>query len=404
MVTINQLREAGTEYPEWVTDHYLQIPEEVTPRTRELARQITAGLDNPYDITQAVTEWLRDNIEYTEIIDPPPNNREPLDWFLFDYRKGFCNYYASAEIIMLRSLGIPARWTIGYAQGQSRILPSTAGDPGSRNALIYTVRERDAHAWPEVFFPNIGWVEFEPTVSQLPLLRPLGSDPLDQAEEEDDKQLFRETPQPDDFEPLVQDPPAPDAKQGVSTGVVLSGMIALAAIFIGVFAIIARRNPASTLSFWVRIIGGDEKLLLQWQQEHTSLRERFQQSLALMGRQVESSLNKIGLQPPEALTRWTQIALLPAVQKAYMEINWALQRIGKPPEVNATPGERANLVKEYIPEANKSTTELVEEYQKASYSLHSGDPRIARNAASDLRKLSFQARLKKLLSKFQAPP
>lgn len=158
-----QLREAGETYPDWVSERYLQLPETVTDRTLRLAETITDGLENPYDKAVAVTRWLRSNIEYSRVIDPPPENREPIDWFLFEYGVGFCNYYASAEVIMLRSLGIPARVAAGFARGEYQ--PSTA---------TYDVYSEDSHSWPEVYFPGIGWVEFEPTVSQPALTRPSG--------------------------------------------------------------------------------------------------------------------------------------------------------------------------------------------------------------------------------------
>ncbi|MCK4317030.1 MAG: transglutaminase domain-containing protein, partial [Anaerolineae bacterium] len=114
--TIAQLRTAGADYPLWVTDRYLQIPSTVTTRTLQLARQITSGMDNPYDIVAAVTTYLRTHIQYSETVPPPPPDQEPLDWFLFDLRQGFCSYYASTEVILLRSLGIPARLAVGFAQ------------------------------------------------------------------------------------------------------------------------------------------------------------------------------------------------------------------------------------------------------------------------------------------------
>jgi transglutaminase-like putative cysteine protease len=404
-VTVKQLRQAGNEYPDWVTGRYLQLPQEITPRTRELARQIAEPYDNPYDKTQAITKWLRDNIEYVETISPPPGGREPIDWFLFDYKKGFCNYYASAEIIMLRSLGIPARWAIGYAQGQSRVLPAAANAPAGQNILIYTVREKDAHAWPEVFFPGVGWVEFEPTVSQLPLVRPLGGDSADQAnQDEESKRDLRSTPSPNDLENLPPDSGTNNKNQGVLSGVIVSGLIAVGAIILGVFTIIARRNKVSALSFWVRIIGGDEKLLTRWQTERITPREKILQSLALLGRRVETGLGWIGIQPPDALRNWTQVTLMPSISRAYMEINWALQRIGKPPEIYATPTERANKVNEFIPEAKISTDKLLVEYQKANYSTQKPDLTVARQAAGVVRKLSYRTKLRNLLNRFQERP
>ncbi|MEJ2013179.1 MAG: transglutaminaseTgpA domain-containing protein [Anaerolineales bacterium] len=157
----SQLRAAGSGYPEFIARRYLQLSDTVTPRTRDLATQIAANFDNPYDQTVAVTRWLRSNISYSRVTDAPPSNIDPIDWFLFDYRIGFCNYYASAEVVMLRSLGIPARLAAGYARGE--YVPE---------AGVYEVYGEDAHAWPEVYFPGYGWVEFEPTASQPALTRP----------------------------------------------------------------------------------------------------------------------------------------------------------------------------------------------------------------------------------------
>ena len=90
-VTQADLRQAGTDYPDWIKTRYLQLPGAITSRTRLLAISIVQGLNNPYDIAEAVTQYLRDNIEYSEVIDSPPQGQEPIDWFLFDYKKGFCN-------------------------------------------------------------------------------------------------------------------------------------------------------------------------------------------------------------------------------------------------------------------------------------------------------------------------
>ncbi|MCB9450091.1 MAG: hypothetical protein H6672_01560 [Anaerolineaceae bacterium] len=157
-----QLRSAGTAYPAWVTDFYLQLSSSTTDRTRELARIIVqeAGAQTPYDQARAIESWLRTNIQYEESIPQPPRNQDPVDWVLFDLKQGYCNYYASAMIVMLRSLGIPARMAAGFAQGQY--------DP-AQNA--YVVLERDAHTWVEVFFPGYGWIEFEPTAAQAPINR-----------------------------------------------------------------------------------------------------------------------------------------------------------------------------------------------------------------------------------------
>lgn len=160
--TADHLRAAGTEYPQWVRDTYSSYFPSVTQRTIDLARQIVsqAGAVTPYDQAKAIETWLRTNIEYNEIIPEPPVGVDPVDWVLFDYREGYCNYYASAMVVMLRSLNIPARMAAGFAQGNWN---------AEENAFV--VRERDTHTWVEVYFPGYGWIEFEPTSAQAPLNR-----------------------------------------------------------------------------------------------------------------------------------------------------------------------------------------------------------------------------------------
>lgn len=169
VATADQLRSAGVNYPEWVRNTYSAFIPSLTGRTLQLARQIVteAGAVTPYDQARAIETWLRANIAYNEIIPPPPAGQDPVDWVLFDLRQGYCNYYASAMVVMLRSLGIPARMAAGFAQGE-----------WDRSLDGYVVRERDAHTWVEVYFPGYGWVEFEPTSAQLPIDRGDGPPPV----------------------------------------------------------------------------------------------------------------------------------------------------------------------------------------------------------------------------------
>jgi transglutaminase-like putative cysteine protease len=160
--TAAQLRSAGVEYPDWIRDLYLYVSPSITSRTRDLARTIVnnAGAFTPYDQAKALEGWLRANIVYNETIPQPPAGQDPVDWVLFDMREGYCNYYASSMIMMLRSLGVPARMAAGFSQGE-----------WDAEQQAYTVRERDAHTWVEVYFPGYGWIEFEPTAAQAPLNR-----------------------------------------------------------------------------------------------------------------------------------------------------------------------------------------------------------------------------------------
>jgi hypothetical protein len=122
-----------------------------------LARQIVSetGTQNPYDQAKAIEHWLRTNIQYNESIPTPPAGSDPIEWFLFEERQGYCNYYASAMVLMLRVQGIPARLAAGFAQGT-----------WDANRGSFEVLERDAHTWVEVYFPGYGWIEFEPTADE----------------------------------------------------------------------------------------------------------------------------------------------------------------------------------------------------------------------------------------------
>lgn len=153
VATVKQLREAGTEYPKWVKDKYLQMPEAVPARVRELARQITQNAPTPYEKAIAIENYLR-QIKYNESISSPPPGQDLVEWFLFDQREGYCDYYASAFNVMARSVGIPARLAAGYSRGQF-----------IEELGVYRQHEYDAHSWPEVYFPKYGWIEFEPTAA-----------------------------------------------------------------------------------------------------------------------------------------------------------------------------------------------------------------------------------------------
>lgn len=161
----SSLRNAGSAYPAHITADYLDVPTEITQRTLDLADELTAQYDNPYDKAIAVQNFLREHIEYNDQIDAPPPDVEPIDFILFESPEGYCNYYASAMAMMLRSQGIPTRLGRGYASGEFN------EDNG-----LYRVRASDAHVWVEVYFPTYGWIQFEPTAIIETVAREAGSD------------------------------------------------------------------------------------------------------------------------------------------------------------------------------------------------------------------------------------
>lgn len=160
MADEDSLRAAGDNYPAWILDRYLQLPPSLPQRVRDLAAAFTWSYDNAYDKATALERALR-VLKYNELIEAPPAGRDGVDYFLFDAREGYCDYFASAMAVMARAIGIPARVAAGYSQGEYN--PETGA---------YRVRERDAHAWVEIYFPRYGWVEFEPTPSEPAIVRP----------------------------------------------------------------------------------------------------------------------------------------------------------------------------------------------------------------------------------------
>jgi hypothetical protein len=163
------LRVTSTNYPDWVVDTYLQVPDTITPETIALAQRIAGGHNNAYDKAIALRDYLRQNMAYNDQIAAPPPGVEPIHYFLFEGREGYCTYYASAMVIMLRSQGVPARMAIGY----------TSGDYDEESSF-YRVRASNAHTWVEAYFPSFGWIHFEPTASLPVFERPEG-DPDDPA-------------------------------------------------------------------------------------------------------------------------------------------------------------------------------------------------------------------------------
>jgi transglutaminase-like putative cysteine protease len=146
------LRTVNSPPPADVTAEYLALPSTVPQRVIDLGQHLAVG-QTVYDRVAAVTEYLRKGYEYKSQITPVPLGKDPVDWFLFDSKQGFCNYFASAEVVLLRAAGIPSRLAVGYSQGE----PTADG---------FQVRVNNGHAWPEVYFNGVGWVPFEPTASE----------------------------------------------------------------------------------------------------------------------------------------------------------------------------------------------------------------------------------------------
>jgi transglutaminase-like putative cysteine protease len=350
--TVTQLREASEIYPQWVTEKYLQLPQSFSPRISQLAAEITAEAETPYEKVVAVTRYLRDTIEYAPTIERLPSNQDPLEWILFEYKRGYCVYYASSEVLMLRSLGIPARMAVGFAQGES--------DTDNR----YTVRRLHAHAWPEVYFPGIGWVEFEPTANQRPLTRPIGSQesgeennafPRDSQLIEDGEFFAREQALEEDVDPALQ------------TGITVHPafyVIPLLMVLAGLAAFLSRRYAIP----------------------------------ALFPGFVRVTMERAGIETPGWVSRWERWVNLSPIERAFESINFGLRQLDDPPPVHATPGERANRLAQILTPMTDEIKMLLDEHQTSLYTSRSADVEHARRAAIHIRVQTVLARLRHLFT------
>lgn len=125
----------------------------LSARAAALAREAAGDpAGTRYDRVMALTRYLQANYQYSLELGHVPPGTDPVDWFLFDARVGYCEQFATAETLMLRSLGIPARLATGYSTGDY--------DPVLNQSVV---REHDAHAWVEVYFPGHGWVPVDPS-------------------------------------------------------------------------------------------------------------------------------------------------------------------------------------------------------------------------------------------------
>ncbi|NOT05627.1 MAG: transglutaminase domain-containing protein [Anaerolineales bacterium] len=148
------LRESTAVYPDWVRRQFLSLPDTVPARVHGLARELTASASTPYDRALAIESYLR-TFPYTLEVGAPPPGHDVADYFLFDLQMGYCDYYATTMVVLARAAGLPARLVIGYANGAYDF-----------ERAQYIVTENYAHSWVEIYFANIGWVEFEPTAGQ----------------------------------------------------------------------------------------------------------------------------------------------------------------------------------------------------------------------------------------------
>lgn len=133
---------------------YTQLPIRVPDRVHQLANEIKGEETNPYRIAQQMERYFKQGdfrYQTTEVAQPEPGE-DYVDQFLFESQAGYCDNFSTSMVVMLRSVGIPARWVKGFNTG-------TENSEG-----FYEVRQNNAHSWVEVYFDGVGWLPFEPTL------------------------------------------------------------------------------------------------------------------------------------------------------------------------------------------------------------------------------------------------
>ena len=154
--TEEELEAAEGDYPDWVEERFLSLPGDVPSRVRQAAQDIVqqAGAVTRYEKARAIEVYIRD-FDYDLDLEPPPLDADVVDYFLFTAQRGYCDYSATAMVVMLRSVGVAARYASGFGMGDYDF-----------DQEGWVVTAHNAHAWAEVYFPGYGWIEFEPTPTQ----------------------------------------------------------------------------------------------------------------------------------------------------------------------------------------------------------------------------------------------
>ncbi|MEO6457639.1 MAG: transglutaminaseTgpA domain-containing protein [Chloroflexia bacterium] len=255
--TAAELQSASANYDGWLT-RYMALPAGRSREIGELAATVVfeADASNPYDQARAIEAYLRDNYTYNTNIPTPPAGTDPVEWFLFQNKQGYCTYYAASMIVMLRSIGIPARLSTGYAPGNY-----------DSTAQTYVVTEARAHAWPEVYFPGYGWINFEPTPSEAVVTRETAEssiipEPTPNAAIEEKPNLREEEEARNLEEKRQQEEAAAAAAARVDTtggafggGLLVLAVVSLAAALLFLpFSPLRRKSPTTAIAYYGRML------------------------------------------------------------------------------------------------------------------------------------------------------
>ncbi|MBE0337200.1 transglutaminase TgpA family protein [Paenibacillus sp. 23TSA30-6] len=237
---------------------YLQIPNELPQRVRDLAQNVTSSAKTPYEKVGLLQQYLQRNYAYTNNPDlSRKKSKDFVDSFLFEIREGYCDYYSTSLVMMARSVGVPARWVKGYAPGQQTFSDDATTGDDNENMSSYSITNADAHSWAEVYLGEYGWVPVEATPGfDMPLL----------TEQEDSK--TPDAPKVKDQSEPEQSAQTPQAKLEEGTRIHPVIIAAAVAVIVLWSAYIVWRNRADIHFYLLRLRKGkpltpDEKVIVE---------------------------------------------------------------------------------------------------------------------------------------------
>lgn len=349
--TIEDLRNAGEDYPEWIKTRYLTLPASLSSKIQDLAQELTQGAETSFDKAKIVTQYLRKTITYEEEMEKPPIGKDTMEWFLFDYQKGFCNYYASAEVLLLRSVGVPARLSVGFVSGEYLTDKNT-----------FTIRRKNGHAWPEVYFVGIGWVEFEPTTSQ-----PERYFPENEIEQNIEGSGASNPPIQMDGDDLPDEQTAQSQDETEGKYVKPFGstvtwiLVAFFAISIPVIFFLRFLPTDTEKTFWIRI---------------------------------EDYLLSKNVKVPRWLLRLGSGKLEFKIREQFQWIDRIIKWNGGQVKPGMTAAEKISLLIEGLPEADEPARSFLNEYELAMYSRYSANLHSAVKSGRQIRRIYMKKKIR----------
>ena len=339
------LTQSGGDYPDRIVEAYTQLPESTPDRVRQRSSRLTANANTPYETALTIERWLKNNYDYSLDVPPPGNN--VADEFLFEREQGYCTYFATTMAVMLRTQGIPARMAVGYTPGER------VGEDE------WVVRGYNSHAWVEVYFPEVGWVQFDPT--------PAGprenteNDRLDQAREDGEENVdTSETtgggytpPTPQGTTNASEDPPWLNDSRTANTTTTATNNTTT-----------ANASTPTTAAATGTLAPNRQRVSTDGGPELPSREELFLGSVALLGFVVGARRSGV----PTRLYRAVWLRYQPRrdpttdVERAYERVESVLERSDRPRRAGETVGQYVEAVAD-----DERITELGRLYDRARY-------------------------------------